>query len=91
MGEVSLSYFWSLLLVTVLSFNLAFAFPTITNVDYNVEFGVPFTITWSDAVKPVTIDLLEFTNDNMVVLKENIAGQFGISPFLHKTYARAVS
>jgi hypothetical protein len=68
---------------TVLAFAAAvLAKPILTNSNYNVEEGKPFTLTWSDAQGPVTITLMTGDPSNLkevrtITCKETPAMCFG--------------
>ncbi|KAK5658330.1 hypothetical protein OQA88_2306 [Cercophora sp. LCS_1] len=48
---------WSRLLVALSLVHTTIAV-VLTNSEYNVQFGVPFTLGWTDAAGPVTIELI---------------------------------
>lgn len=50
----------------------------LTNSEYNVQFGVPFTLGWTDAAGPVTIELIggdsSTTLQSLQTLGTNVEG-----------------
>ncbi|KAK1981292.1 Ser-Thr-rich glycosyl-phosphatidyl-inositol-anchored membrane family-domain-containing protein [Colletotrichum cereale] len=51
----------------------------LTNSNFNVEAGKPFTITWSDAQGPVTLTLKNGPSTNLVTVQSIATGQSGTS------------
>jgi len=49
---------WHQLLLVALSLAPAVYAVTLTNTEFNIAIGQPFTIAWTNASGPVTIDLL---------------------------------
>ena len=47
----------------------ALAKPSLTNSNYDITEGDPFTFTWSDAEGPVTITLMTGPSDNLKPVK----------------------
>ncbi|KAK2046980.1 hypothetical protein LZ31DRAFT_551776 [Colletotrichum somersetense] len=51
----------------------------LTNSNFDVEAGKPFTITWSDAQGPVTLTLKNGPSTNLVTVQSIATGQSGTS------------
>ncbi|KAK2030874.1 hypothetical protein LX32DRAFT_637749 [Colletotrichum zoysiae] len=51
----------------------------LTNSNFDIEAGKPFTITWSDAQGPVTLTLKNGPSTNLVTVQSIASGQSGTS------------
>ena len=63
----------ALLAILSFGFHLAFASVVMTNSDFNLQNGVPFVFTWTDASGPVTIRLWNSTDVTAFTLVQVIA------------------
>jgi hypothetical protein len=54
----------------------ALAFLALTNTDFSVEEGKPFTLTWIDASGPVTLELWSGSSPSNLVKVQTIASQY---------------
>lgn len=76
---MAMPWSWHQLLLVALSLAPAAFAVTLTNSDFPIAIGQPFTITWINASGPVTIDLLGGADANqplpvVVTIARNVSG-----------------